>query len=256
MRLRNCFYIGLFMMFFPVILLAQTASHGGKGNKAHWSYDGQERPENWGSLSDDYHLCAKGENQSPVNIVDAAEHELDELKMTYDDGASSVVNNGHTIQVNASGGSLMVAGKKYQLLQYHFHTPSEHKIDSKSAPMEVHFVHKSEDGQLAVVGVMMREGRDSSGLDRVWRNIPRSEGKSVGVEGDGIMPSHLMPKNKEYFFYNGSLTTPPCSEGVRWFVLKDGIEVSASQIDRFKQLFAKNSRPIQPVNERHVRMMQ
>ena len=235
---------------------ASAPGHGksAAGGNAHWGYEGREGPDNWGRLSSAYELCGKGHNQSPVNIVKPAPHELDSLDMSYDNYSLKIVNNGHTIQVNVPDGKLHIAGETYDLLQYHFHTPSEHRVDGDHAPMEVHFVHKSAEGRLAVVGVMMRKGRFNTALDRIWRNMPSKAGETVVMDKLEVSPFELMPKSRDYYHYNGSLTTPPCSEGVRWFVLADGIEVAAAQIERFKQVVGENSRPTQPLHERHVRV--
>lgn len=238
------------------MVLASAPSHGKpSGKHAHWGYEGREGPHNWGHLSSLYEMCAKGKNQSPVDIVRPAPYELDPLKMSYDSNPLEIVNNGHTIQVNVPrSGELEIANERYDLLQFHFHAPSEHKIDGEHAPMEVHFVHKSSDGRLAVVGVMMREGRLNAALDRIWRNMPAKAGDKSNMSRLSISPFELMPETRDYYHYNGSLTTPPCSEGVRWFVLEEPIEVSRAQIDRFKSVIGENARPTQELHERHVRV--
>jgi carbonic anhydrase len=174
------------------------------------------------------------------------------LEMHYNAVPLKVSNNGHTIQVDQKGaGSLMFQGQEYRLLQFHFHTPSQHKVEGETRMMEAHFVHKSDQGQLAVVGVMINAGKENAALKSVWDSMPK-QAKDVDVQGAMINASDILPADKSYEHYIGSLTTPPCSEGVRWIVLNEPIEMSQAQIDSLKSIFSQNARPVQPMHDRFL----
>lgn len=230
---------------------AKSEEHG---HSIHWSYEGEYGPEHWGDIKDDYSKCKGGESQSPVGIALTDKVKLDSICFNYYETPLKIINNGHTIQVNYGRGSTICIGnKQYELLQFHFHNPSEHKINGQSYPMEVHFVHKGEDGKLAVVGVLMEEGKSNDFIKTLWNNLPKEEGKVNTVTDVKINANRLLPKNTAYYKYDGSLTTPPCSEIVNWHVLKTPIEVSKAQIDRFASIFKKSARPIQPLHGRVVK---
>lgn len=235
----------------------KSQGHGqghGHGHAPHWGYSGAEGPEFWGDLSKDFAVCKTGTKQSPIDIRSAIEAELATLEFNYTPVPLKVLNNGHTIQVPQEGaGTVKLRGKEYKLLQFHFHAPSEHTTNGKPAPMEVHLVHKSEDGQLAVVGVYMSEGRENAALKAVFDNMPRSAGETE-VKSASFNPADLLPSDKgqDFHHYIGSLTTPPCSEGVRWIVLDQGIEVSKEQVAAFKAIFPMNARPVQPHQDRFL----
>jgi carbonic anhydrase len=224
----------------------------GHAGSAAWSYSGSTGPENWGSLSPDYADCASGRMQSPVDIVDASPAKGPELILDYKPSPLRIVNNGHTVQVNYGPGSVLtVAGKPFGLLQFHFHAPSEHAIAGSRAPMEAHFVHGNADGSLAVVGVMMQAGRHNDPLALVFANIPDEAGPEVAIADATIDASAMLPSESgAYFHYKGSLTTPPCSQGVHWFVVANAIEVSTEQIGSFERISGPNARPLQGLNDR------
>jgi len=223
-----------------------------EGHAKHWGYEGEEGPENWGEMKEEYSACKAGIRQSPVDLMAPIKAELAPLEIDYQAVPLKVANNGHAIQVDQKGaGTLKFQGREYQLLQFHFHTPSEHKIDGKAREMEAHFVHKSEQGQLAVIGVMINAGKENAALKKVWDNMPHDV-TEVGVEGASINAADILPAGKHYQHYIGSLTTPPCSEGVRWIVLNDPIEMSRAQIDAFKAIISHNARPVQPMHERFL----
>lgn len=227
---------------------------GGHGAHVHWGYQGSEGPGRWGDLSDAYEMCKDGYNQSPIDISTSSPYEMDGLKFHYDSVGLNMINNGHTVQVNYDGSSLLeVAGNNYSLAQFHFHSPSEHMIDGRHAPMEVHFVHKSDSGRLAVVGVMVRKGRHNPALEAFWKHMPEASGGTYRNRAISVDAADILPASRDYFHYNGSLTTPPCSEGVRWFVLKKPIEASEAQISKFLRVVGENARPVQPLNVRLVR---
>ncbi len=224
----------------------------GKG-KAHWGYTGAEGPEFWGSLSHDFVMCGYGKNQSPVNLTGMVEGELPELQMDYDDDGTVVINNGHSIQVNyAPGNTLTFAGVDYELRQFHFHAPSENTIEGKSFPLEAHFVHLDENGNIAVVALMFVEGNKNEELEKIWADMPAEAHKAAHL-GDDVDASILLPENHDYYYFNGSLTTPPCTEGVHWFVMKNYATASKEQIEKFKHIMHHpNNRPVQPLNARKV----
>lgn len=224
------------------------------GHGAHWEYQGQAGPEKWGDLAEEFATCKTGKSQSPIDLTGAIDADLPKLSFDYKAVSLKVLNNGHTIQVDQKGaGKAKVDGKDYDLLQFHFHDPSEHAVAGKDYPMELHLVHKSAEGHLAVVGVMIKEGKENAALKTAWENMPEKGGEEKAVNGAKINPADMLPKgSRDFYRYYGSLTTPPCSEGVLWTVLKDPIEMSAAQIDKFKTLVHENARPVQPLNDRFL----
>lgn len=226
----------------------------GHGHELHWSYGGAGGPDQWGNLKSEFSAC-KGTQQSPINIQtqEALGATLTKIKFDWKDSALNIKNNGHTIQANYDGGSsIEVNGGKFNLLQYHFHTPSEHALNGKLYDMEVHFVHKAADGALAVVGVFFKEGAENKALSTVWNNMPTTEGEKK-VSGVTISAQDLLPANtSKYYHYMGSLTTPPCNEVVNWYVLENPIEASKAQVKALADLFTVNNRPVQPLNRRFV----
>lgn len=197
-------------------------------------------------------ICSLGQRQSPIDLPAAPVANLQKLSFHYDETALEVENTGTTIEVAAEPGNFLKIGKEtYELVQFHFHTPSEHRRQGEEFPMELHFVHRNALGELAVVGVFLAEGAANPVIQQIWDNAPASHGTHE-VEGATIDPEDLLPDNREFYRYAGSLTTPPCSEGVRWHVMHDAIEVSAAQVDEFRAFFPLNARPLQPLNGRPV----
>ncbi len=224
----------------------------------HWSYEGDTGPAYWGDLSPDYHLCKDGLAQTPVNLANASAQKLDTLKIEYKDTPLLIKNNGHTIQVTYGSGSYLTVGsKKYQLLQFHFHTPSEHLKDGRSYDMEGHLVHMDDYGVLGVLGVFMKVGsKENSFLKPIWANMPTTVTETdVSVPGVIINASKFLPKNRDYYSYSGSLTTPPCTEGVNWMVLEDSVSISQAQLDQFHSVIEFNSRPEQSLNGRTIKVL-
>ena len=221
----------------------------------HWSYEGEEGPEHWGEIADLYRMCSEGKNQSPIDLTVDVHAGLPELVFDYHSSNLLETNTGHSIQQNVKPGSFFtITGRdvRYQLKQFHFHSPSEHKIKGRSYAMELHFVHVSDDGALAVVGVMIDEGEEHPVLNQLWSWMPENAGDTI-EQAIGIEETNLLPPTREYFAYSGSLTTPPCSEGVVWVVLKTPIEASAEQIARFKERVGPaTNRPVQPHNARLI----
>lgn len=227
-------------------------------SKAHWGYEGSLSPERWGDISKEFITCKVGKFQSPINITAAKALQHSDLKYHYTLTEDEVVNNGHTIQVNsvnASDDYLMYKGTKFYLKQFHFHTPSENQIHGKSFPFEVHFVHADKDDNLLVLAVMAEEGKENKELIKLWGAISAKENVPTKIQiQEAFNISEFLPKYKYYYRFDGSLTTPPCTEGVTWIVLKDSVEISKAQLDKFVAVLktSHNSRPIQRLNGREV----
>jgi carbonic anhydrase len=225
---------------------------GGKDG-AHWGYEGHSGPEHWSKISKEFGTCDKGTRQSPINITGGYSSGLKPIQFDYKTAQLNIVNNGHTIQVNRpEGSSITVDGEKFELLQFHFHTPSENTVGGKPYEMEMHLVHKNDKGQLAVVGVFMRAGAENVVLDKAWQHMPEHAGDEGLVKSVSINATDLLPAGQAYARFNGSLTTPPCSEGVRWMVMKQPIELSSAQVKRFAKVVGENARPVQALNGRFV----
>ncbi|HHT00747.1 MAG TPA: carbonic anhydrase family protein [Thiomicrospira sp.] len=220
----------------------------------HWGYSGEEGPRHWGDLAAENIQCKIGKNQSPIDLRDKAgvgTNGLPELSIQYRDVPLKVVNNGHTLQVNYPLGSYIKVGNhRYELLQFHFHTPSEHKKEGFNYPMEVHLVHKDGDGNLAVMGVIFQEGEENEQIQTLLDHLPKSVGKQEIHKNISLNPVMFIPGNTEFYKYSGSLTTPPCSEGVYWMVFKHPIEASAEQIQLMNEVLGENARPTQDMNSR------
>ncbi|WP_186644434.1 carbonic anhydrase [Fluviispira vulneris] len=247
----------IFKIVLLFLLLSQSSAYSNSDSKKpHWGYTGENGADNWGKLDETYKICSTGINQSPINIQmkQAKENEsLPKLDFSYSGIPLTVLNNGHTIQVNYPKGSKIEIGRKqYGLLQFHFHTPSEHAFDGKRSAMEVHFVNQNEDGSLAVIGVLMKKGKKNNALASIFDNMPKKESTLTNVNNVNFEAEDVIPKGSKYFTYSGSLTTPPCSQIVTWYVLKEQIEVSIEQIKRFQNIFNMNARPIQALSNRAV----
>ncbi|WP_461607294.1 carbonic anhydrase [Aeromonas rivipollensis] len=219
---------------------------------AHWEYSGEAGPAKWASLTPEFGQCA-GSNQSPVNLTALVEAELAPLQFHYLPGGKTLVNNGHTVQVNyAPGSTLQLDGMAFELKQFHFHAPSENLIEGKSYPLEGHLVHANGKGELAVVAVMFEAGRANPALSQAWQALPAKAGETRALKVP-LSAEQLLPTQRDYYRFSGSLTTPPCSEGVRWLVMKQPVQVSQAQIDAFKAVMHHpNNRPVQPLNGRQV----
>ena len=224
-------------------------AHGsGEKHAAHWEYEGAMGPENWGK---EFPTCGRGKSQAPLNIKGPFEKVRFSVAPDYKQGQLKIVNNGHTIQVNVPVGSkIRIDGRAYDLLQFHFHRPSEEHIDGKPSAMVVHFVHKNLEGELAVLGVMLREGNENPGIKTLWTHAPPKEGPEVVPDGVMFNPANLLPREMDFFHYDGSLTTPPCTEKVKFFILKSQVNISKEQVSDFP--FKMNARPIQPANGRPI----
>nr|WP_298375819.1 carbonic anhydrase family protein [uncultured Halomonas sp.] len=224
----------------------------GADEKVEWGYSGEKGPENWAQLSSDHSIC-EGKNQSPINLTGFIEAELEPIAFDYQEGGQEILNNGHTVQVNyASGSSIKVDGTSFELKQLHFHAPSENHIEGKSYPLEAHLVHASDEGDLAVVAVMFEEGGANEGLEQAWSSMPEQAGEEKTLQSS-LSADDILPSDRDYYRFNGSLTTPPCTQGVRWLVMKQPVTASKEQIEHFADvLHEPNNRPLQPVNARPV----
>jgi carbonic anhydrase len=224
-------------------------------SEAHWSY-GKEHggPAKWSELSPEYATCGLGKLQSPIDIRGAKKAELPAIQFGYVAGQPKVVNNGHTVQVAVPPGDTITVGDHtYELQQFHFHAPSEEAVNGKHAPLVAHFVHKDADGKLAVVGVLFDVGAPSAALAPIFAKLPAKAGTEVTLEDVKLDPAAVLPAKRGYYEFEGSLTTPPCSEGVRWLVLQQHATISKEQLAAFRKLYPANARPIQPLNGRAIR---
>lgn len=242
----------------PLLSAALLAASGllHAADHVHWDYEGQAGTEYWGTLDPTFKTCKAGKEQSPINITAATQSaELKPIGFAYTAGAADIVNNGHTIQVNlANGGSIKLGQDEFKLLQFHFHTPSEEQINGKSFPLVAHLVHKSANGELAVVAVLFNLGKENAALKHVFHSLPTQRGASKSL--GSLNAADLLPQDRAYYAFKGSLTTPPCSEGVRWQVLKHAQEISVEQFAAFKALYPMNARPVQPLHGRKVKASQ
>ena len=220
----------------------------------HWGYSGDVAPEHWGSLDNKFHMCSEGKEQSPIDVVATKDVELAPLSINYPQGSKSIINNGHTVQVNIKGGdTLTINGEAYELKQFHFHTPSENHVNGKSFPLEAHFVHATKDGKLAVIAVMFKEGTENPTLNKIIKSFPLEKNKEAKLEFDKDYLDVVMPPKRDYYHFMGSLTTPPCSEQVNWFVLKQPQTASKEQIAAMhKEIGMNNNRPVQATNGRVI----
>ena len=218
-----------------------------------WSYGGIAGPQAWGKLKPEFSRCALGRRQSPIDIRGGLALDLEPLRFDYRAGSFAVIDNGHTVQVDvAPGNAIEVDGRRYALRQFHFHRPSEERVDGRRFEMDVHLVHEDDDGRLAVVAVLLERGAAQPLLQTVWRHLPLDKDERVAVAMP-LDPAQLLPEDRRYYSYMGSLTTPPCSEGVLWLVMQQPVTVSARQIEVFARLYPMNARPLQPAAGRLIK---
>ena len=236
----------------------RTEGHG----VVQWGYEGDIGPEHWADLSPDFAMCRDGAEQSPIDLAGATEVEgaalerrLGETVLNLEQRARvmDIVDNGHTIQVtNDVPMALDMDGVHYELVQFHFHAPSEHTIDGEHAPLEVHFVHKSAAGELAVIGILVEEGEHDVLWDPIIGSLPEGPGDARHLEGLELDMRELRPLPKRYYRYRGSLTTPPCSEGVEWIVMAEKRQISPEQMGAMVAHLHDNNRPVQPLGDREL----
>jgi carbonic anhydrase len=254
-----------------VVLLAVAAVFAPAGPRAqwrtHWTYEGATGAEHWSDLDPEYAACNTGKEQSPIDIRDAQKTELPALRFESKSGPLKyLINNGYTIRVDyhdAPGmGNLLVTGdKRYQLIQFHFHRPSEESIHGKRYDMVAHLMYRTNDGKVAGVAVLLKAGKANATIQQIWEHMPKIESKVLAdfshpgeeIAGVEINPGGLLPRDLGYYVYMGSVTAPPCTEGVPWYVLKTPVEMSAAQISAFAKLYPNDARPLQPLNGRVVK---
>ncbi len=235
------------MAVFPV------ASSADEHPAGHWAYSGSGDPGHWGGLDPAYAACSKGHVQSPIDIAHAQVAELPPLRFNYADTPLNIVDNGHTIQITVAPGSTFTVGDKtFALKQFHFHHPAEEHVNGRSFPLVAHLVHQDADGHLAVVAVLFEQGAANKLIDSLWSNIPGEKNTVRDLPAVLVRTQEILPADLGYFTFAGSLTTPPCSEGVTWYVLKQHPQVSAQQIATFAQIYPADARPIQPTNGRAI----
>jgi carbonic anhydrase len=222
-------------------------------HEVHWSYDGRGQPEAWGSLKAEFAKCSSGTRQSPIDIRDGIRVDLEAIQFDYKPSPFRVIDNGHTVQVNVGpGNGIDVGGRRFELVQFHFHRPSEERINGKQFEMVAHLVHKDLTGRLAVVAVLLDRGSAHALVQNVWNNLPLEKNEEVAARGM-MDVAELLPAERSYFTYMGSLTTPPCSEGVLWMVLKNPVPISEQQIGIFAHLYPMNARPVQAAAGRLIK---
>jgi carbonic anhydrase len=220
----------------------------------HWAYQGKEGPNHWGELDQAYSACKLGHEQSPIDIQDAQKAKLDPIQFDYKPAELKIINNGHSIQVNyAPGSSITVGGHRYELKQFHFHHPSEEKINGKSYQLVIHLVHADAEGKLGVVAVLLDPGPAQATIQSIWDHLPQQKNVETDA-GITINAADLLPTDHGYYNFMGSLTTPPCSEQVTWFVLKTPATVSPAEVETFSAIYPMNARPIQPIGSRVIKV--
>jgi carbonic anhydrase len=245
------------MTAFGTSISSYVSSAAAATTTTNWGYIGKQAPDYWGKLSPDFGLCSTGKKQTPIDLKYSYVKSIDNknegsLKINYQPTPLNLINNGKTVEIKYQPGSFIESEQVYQLLQFHFHHPSEHRIDGEQYDMELHFVHRSQAGNLAVVGVLLTAGKFNQNLQTIWDAIPQKQGEKIEVPDTVINAASLLPKKRSFLTYSGSLTTPPCTENVTWYVLETPIELSNQQLGKFVQLFKNNARPIQALNERVI----
>ena len=236
--------------------LGLTAAGGAQEHSSPehtWDYGASRGPSHWAELNPEFAPCKNGHHQSPIDIHNPQKADLPAIQFDYKSSPLNIVDNGHTIMINYSPGSFItVGGKRYELKQFHFHRPSEEKINGKGYEMTVHLVHADEKGNLAVVAVLLEKGEDNALVHTLWKDLPKEKGKIESEKDVQIDADGLLPPDHSYYTFSGSLTTPPCSEDVTWFVLKHPVSVSAAEIEQFSNLYRDDARPTQPLYGRVV----
>jgi carbonic anhydrase len=218
-----------------------------------WSYEGETGPANWSKINSDWAKCGTGNRQSPIDLRDGIKVNLEQISFDYHPSSFSEVNNGHTIQVTVGGGNFITIGNTaYELQEFHFHRPSEEKINGKGTEMVIHLVHRSAEGKVAIIAVLLERGQPHRLLQTIWDNLPL-EKQEVVSPAIVLDPTDALPERREYFTYMGSLTEPPCTEGVLWMVFKQPMQASPAQMALFSRLYPLNARPVQATAGRMVK---
>ncbi len=248
MRIQSHLFFVMFswMLVCFAIAPAQEPEHT-------WDYSEAHGPSHWGDLKPEFATCRTGQHQSPIDIRDTRKTDLPPIQFNYNPSKLHIVDNGHTVLINYDpGSSVSVDGKTYQLKQFHFHRPSEEKIDGKNYDMVVHLVHAGQEGNLAVVAILLQNGQENQLIHKLWEHLPKEKGKEETFENVRVEADSLLPGDHSYYAFPGSLTTPPCSENVAWYVLKHPVTVSAAEIEQFGKVYPNNARPTQAQYDRMV----
>jgi carbonic anhydrase len=250
MRMRSHFSSAIICCTLPFATAITAQEH----HPAHtWDYGESQGPGQWGELRPEFTLCNNGHRQSPIDIRNPQKADLPSIQFDYKPSPLHIIDNGHTVMINYGPGSFMsIGGKKYSLKQFHFHRPSEEKINGKGYEMVVHLVHADEEGKLAVVAVLLQQGKENPLVHELWKDLPKEKEKEESLDSVQIDITELLPADHGYYTFPGSLTTPPCSEDVTWFVLKHPVTVSAAEIEQFSRRYWNNTRPTQPLYDRVV----
>ena len=236
------------------VFLQLPAAHAQLQHPSHaaWDYGDSRGPSHWGELESQFMACRDGHHQSPIDIRNPQSADLPAIQFDYKQSPLHIIDNGHTIMVNYGPGSYMFVGNdRYELKQFHFHRPSEEKIAGKAYDMVVHLVHADEQGNLAVVAVLLEQGPANALVDELWHDLPKKKEKEE-LKDVEIDVAGLLPEDRHYYSFSGSLTTPPCTENVRWFVLKHPVTVSPTEVTRFSEIYRNDARPTQPLHDRVV----
>ena len=246
-------HLRLSIAVLALTLLSTALASAQEHKSAHWGYDGDQGPSHWGDMSPEFASCKTGHHQSPIDIRNPQQADLPPILFDYKPSPLHIIDNGHTIMINyAPGSSIRVGDKQYTLKQFHFHRPSEEQIDGKTYDMVVHLVHADQDGNLAVVAVLLDKGDNNPLVRELWNDLPKEKEKEELLDTITIDVSTLLPADRGYYTFSGSLTTPPCSENVTWFVLKHPVSVTAEEIEQFAKLYRHDARPTQPLYDRVV----
>ena len=261
MTTQLCISVFAYVAALSLASCSVSDSHD-NGHIVHWGYEADDGPDTWSSMNPEWSLCAEGVEQSPIDLATATEIELSgmeidtpseqEVTVLNQAGVIDALDNGHTIQINTKSAERMTVGDEtYGLVQFHFHAPSEHTVDGEHFPMEMHFVHQADDGALAVVGVLIEESAQNPGIAPLWAQLTDAPGTETTVQIPAEFGEHIFSGDPTgVYHYDGSLTTPPCSEGVRWYVRKTPTQFSKDQIAAFTSIYDHNNRPVQALNER------
>lgn len=236
-----------------ITLVLVGGGAAGEEPAVHWGYQGAQGPAHWGELEAGYGDCKLGKHQSPVDIRHAKPAALRPIEFSYQVSPLRIIDTGHSVQVNIPPGSFItVGGHRYDLVQLHFHRPSETRVNGKTFALEAHLVHHDADGKLAVVAVLLTGGKSNAFLAELWKHLPAEKGQELAPESVTVDPAGLLPPSRAYYTFTGSLTTPPCSEEVTWFVLTTPVTLLNSEVAAFAAKYPHNARPVQPLNGRVV----
>lgn len=225
-------------------------------NGTYWTYEGEFGPANWSKINAAWNKCNGGERQSPIDIRDGIKVDLEQITFDYRPSGFAVTDNGHTVQVALGAGNfLSVGGRTYELQQLHFHRPAEERVNGKTYEMGIHLVHKDSEGRVAVLALVLQRGRLQPAIQTVWNNLPL-EKKDTITPSIVFNPNDLLPERRDYYTYMGSLTEPPCTEGVLWLVMKEPVQASGEQMALFSRLYPLNARPVQAAAGRMIKESQ